>query len=693
MRGKTIMKQSVPHARFKKVLKAMLFSTAAFLAVIIFIASCPPLYVRAAGWVEEVREVVANYTKYPLDNYSLDFYADSGGMFAKVAYQALYLLTNVLWILSAAFSYLIGFIVEQAYNLDFISDAISYLSGNIQTIAGVDESGFRSHGLLPSFLPIFIVIAGGYFIYMGVVKRQVTKAVSFLVTFLVLTIAGMGFIAYSDSYLTMMNDFQKDFNQEVLTIGSSLLTGEEEQSEDPVVGIRSSLFDIQVIKPYLLLQYGESSIEEIGEDRVDELLSTAPGDDREKIVKEEVQDQENTNMGVELVAKRLGMTLLILIVNLVISFCMAIFCGVMIVAEVMFILYSAFLPVGLVFSLLPGRQKTVMKVLAKTMNTLLNKAGITLIITITFSISSLCYSLSAEGNFFWMMFLQVVVFVSAMMKRNELLGFMNLGGDETKQVSSAFGRLMSGAVGFALGRGTRKMGKSNASDNMGGAGASRNNRNRSVKTNKSREEQRNKSKAMRAGEAIGAIKDMPNTLKDKMKRTGEGIKDMPMNAKASAKRAKQEYSHGRDVKQATNQDKRVDGARDRERSRQQKRDFNAGYMNYYEMDNSTSKAKNNEVSKSDLARKHVPKRTITPGAMPLATNPKENDFRNDRPNPVAASGKATVTMGKATTVTGNSTTTVEKSTVERGRNVKTHQKGTMQVRRNRVPKSKNKQKE
>ena len=71
-----------------------------------------------------------------------------------------------------------------------------------------------------------------------------------------------------------------------------MLPDSDSAGKDSVDLIRDSLFSIQVQQPWLLLQFGNSDIEEIGADRVEALVSASPSADdgatREDVVKTEI---------------------------------------------------------------------------------------------------------------------------------------------------------------------------------------------------------------------------------------------------------------------------------------------------------------------------------------------------------------------------------------------------------------------
>lgn len=432
------------------------------LALLVVWLAYPSLLVQAGELVEETYQKSNHlYDKYKLENYSLDFYVDTSGDWlpwnwgegiGKSIYAALFELTNVIWFLTRLFSYFIGFLIEEAYDLDFISSTVDYLAVNLQKLAGVSPSGFRSHGLFPSVLPIAVLVVGIYFFYQAVVKQSFSKAVSSLVTFVVVAVFGMGIIAYSGQYLGMVNTFQKEFNQEVLKNSETLTLGNGTGTGTGTASIRDSLFSIMVYEPYLLLQYGTVDEEELGADRIEELLEAEAGSaEREEVARTEAVDRENEQLGIAKVASRLGSVLLIFLLDVIIGVCVGIFTGVMIFSQFTFVLYVSFIPVVILIAMFPNSTSGVKRLLEKTFGALLKKGWITIILSVVFGFSTMCYQLTGSKNFLWTMFLQVVLYVGAVTKSGELFGFLSFGGERDNSVKRAGGKLSSAVRTAMLG--------------------------------------------------------------------------------------------------------------------------------------------------------------------------------------------------------------------------------------------------
>ena len=429
----------------KKIVRCLLITLSVILGVLLFL-SITGTVAHAAGLVDNTVSDANAYSKYPLGNYQLDFYVDSSwdwlpwnwldGIGKSIQY-GLYAITNFVWTVSLYISNATGYVVQEAYKLDFISDTASSIGKNIQTLAGVTSSGFSSEGFYVGFLLILILVMGIYVAYTGLIKRETTKAVHAVVNFLIVFILSASFIAYAPNYISKINDFSADISSSALSLGTKIvLPDSSSKGKDSVDLIRDSLFSIQVKQPWLLLQYEESDIETLGSDRVESLLSASPDtDDREDVVIEEIEDKDNDNLSVTKTMTRLGMVVFLFIFNIGISAFVFLLTGLMIFSQVLFIIYAMFLPISFILSMIPTYEGMAKKALTKLFNTIMMRAGITLIITTAFSISTMFYSISSGYPFFMIAFLQIVTFAGIYFKLGDLMAMFSLQSSDTQQVS------------------------------------------------------------------------------------------------------------------------------------------------------------------------------------------------------------------------------------------------------------------
>ena len=564
--------------RFFKIALIVVLTTIALLSLFGTVA-------HATGLVDDTVNADNLYSQYPLENYQLDFYVDNSwgwlpwnwldGIGKSVQY-GLYCITNFIWTISLYLSNATGYVVQQAYKLDFINDMADSIGKSIQTLAGVTENGFGSTGFYVGFLLLIILIVGIYVAYTGLIKRETSKALHAVINFVVVFIVSASFIAYAPDYIKKINDFSSDISTASLDLGTKImLPDSNSQGKDSVDLIRDSLFSIQVQQPWLLLQFGNSDIEEIGADRVEALVSASPSADdgatREDVVKTEIEDNDNDNLTIPQVINRLGMVFFLLIFNLGITIFVFLLTGMMIFSQILFIIFAMFLPISFLLSMIPSYENMAKQAIVRVFNTIMTRAGITLIVTVAFSISSMFYNISTDYPFFMIAFLQIVCFAGIYMKLGDLMSMFSLNAGDSQSMGRRIfrrpymfmrhrARRMEHRIARAVGKGSMVGAGTGA---MAGAVlSSAGNKQSHASTTRKRD---NTSFGSRAGSAVGAVLDTKNKVKDKATAVKENIKDMPTqtayalhSAKEKAKENVSDFKRGIVQGQETRQSQRAD---------------------------------------------------------------------------------------------------------------------------------------
>ena len=546
------MMKSVTKEKVFHVLKLILLAVTVTLVLLSLLGTVA----HASGLVDDTVNADNLYSKYPLSNYQLDFYVDNSwswlpwnwldGIGKSVQY-GLYCITNFVWTISLYLSNATGYVVQQAYKLDFINDMADSIGKSIQTLAGVTENGFSSSGFYVGFLLIIILIVGVYTAYTGLLKRETSKALHAVINFVVVFIVSASFIAYAPNYIQKINDFSSDISTASLDLGTKImLPDSQSKGKDSVDLIRDSLFSIQVEKPWLLLQFGNSDTEEIGADRVEALVSASPSDEdgetRENIVKTEIEDNDNDNLTIPQVVNRLGMVFFLLIFNLGITIFIFLLTGMMLFSQILFIIYAMFLPISFLLSMIPTYENMAKQAVVRVFNAIMTRAGITLIVTVAFSISSMFYNISTDYPFFMVAFLQIICFAGIYMKLGELMSMFSLNANDSQQIGRRIfrrpmvfmrhrARRMEHRIARAVGAGSVAGAVAGASVARAGKPA----------TNQSSKKRENTSASMgsRVGSAVGAVMDTKNKVRDGASSLKENVKDLPTQAGYAVHSAKQ----------------------------------------------------------------------------------------------------------------------------------------------------------
>lgn len=546
------MIKSITREKVFHVLKLVLLAVTVTLVLLSLLGTVA----HASGLVDDTVNADNLYSKYPLSNYQLDFYVDNSwswlpwnwldGIGKSVQY-GLYCITNFVWTISLYLSNATGYVVQQAYKLDFINDMADSIGKSIQTLAGVTENGFSSSGFYVGFLLIIILIVGVYTAYTGLLKRETSKALHAVINFVVVFIVSASFIAYAPNYIQKINDFSSDISTASLDLGTKImLPDSQSKGKDSVDLIRDSLFAIQVEKPWLLLQFGNSDTEEIGADRVEALVSASPSDEdgetRENVVKTEIEDNDNDNLTIPQVVNRLGMVFFLLIFNLGITIFIFLLTGMMLFSQILFIIYAMFLPVSFLLSMIPTYENMAKQAVVRVFNAIMTRAGITLIVTVAFSISSMFYNISTNYPFFMVAFLQIICFAGIYMKLGELMSMFSLNANDSQQIGRRIFRRPMVFMRHRARRMERRIARAVGAGNVAGAvaGASVARAGKSA-TNQPPKKRENTSASMgsRVGSAVGAVMDTKNKIRDSASSLKENVKDLPTQAGYTVHSAKQ----------------------------------------------------------------------------------------------------------------------------------------------------------
>ena len=577
------MKERIKGAFTKRKILHFLKMALFVVALSLILLSLLGTVAHATGLVDDTINAENLYSKYPLSNYQLDFYVDNSwswlpwnwldGIGKSVQY-GLYCITNFVWTISLYLSNATGYVVQEAYKLDFINDMADSIGQSIQTLAGVTQNGFSSSGFYVGFLLLIILIVGLYVAYTGLIKRETSKALHAVINFVVVFVLSASFIAYAPDYIKKINEFSSDISTASLDLGTKImLPNSDSEGKDSVDLIRDSLFSIQVEQPWLLLQFGNSNAEEIGTDRVEALVSVSPEDEdgktREEVVKTEIEDNDNNNLTIPQVVNRLGMVFFLLFFNLGITIFVFLLTGMMLFSQILFIIFAMFLPISFLLSMIPSYESMAKQAIVRVFNTIMTRAGITLIVTVAFSISSMFYNISTDYPFFMVAFLQIVCFAGIYMKLGDLMSMFSLNAGDSQNMGRRIFRRPYLFMRHRARRMERRLAGAVTAGGVAGAvaGSTISNRKptRNTATKDSRGNTSTSSMGQRAGSKVGAVLDTKNKVKDKANAVKENIKDMPTqtayavySAKEKAKSSVSDFKRGMVQEQQSRQTGRLE---------------------------------------------------------------------------------------------------------------------------------------
>ena len=707
------MKERIKGAFTKKKIFHFLKMALFVVALSLILLSLLGTVAHATGLVDDTINAENLYSKYPLSNYQLDFYVDNSwswlpwnwldGIGKSVQY-GLYCITNFVWTISLYLSNATGYVVQEAYKLDFINDMADSIGKSIQTLAGVTENGFSSTGFYVGFLLLIILVVGMYVAYTGLIKRETSKALHAVINFVVVFVLSASFIAYAPDYIKKINEFSSDISTASLDLGTKImLPNSDSEGKDSVELIRNSLFSIQVEQPWLLLQFGNSNAEEIGTDRVEALVSASPEDEdgktREEVVKTEIEDNDNNNLTIPQVVNRLGMVFFLLFFNLGITIFVFLLTGMMLFSQILFIIFAMFLPISFLLSMIPSYESMAKQAIVRVFNTIMTRAGITLIVTVAFSISSMFYNISTDYPFFMVAFLQIVCFAGIYMKLGDLMSMFSLNAGDSQSMGRRIfrrpylfmrhrARRMEHRIARAVSAGGISGGVAGAVAGSAVAGKRAERKNTASKENRGNT---TSSMGQRAGSKVGAVLDTKNKVKDKANAVKENIKDMPTqtayavySAKEKAKSSVSDFKRGMVQEQQSRQtgrlekqeqhrqniaDKRMELQKAQEaRQAQRKADGSAttGATRPHERPATATTSKASEPVKTNV----VKERPLSSGASDRkATQPAQTVHRHNVEKVVSQETRQNYTKDRRTKVQQTQSVQKKQQTTEKTRNL------------------------
>ncbi|CCL41047.1 Putative membrane protein Tn916-like,CTn1-Orf18 [Clostridioides difficile E24] len=650
-----MMKERIQSAFTKKKIFHFLKMALFVVALSLILLSLLGTVAHATGLVDDTINAENLYSKYPLSNYQLDFYVDNSwawlpwnwldGIGKSVQY-GLYCITNFVWTISLYLSNATGYVVQEAYKLDFINDMADSIGQSIQTLAGVTSSGFSTSGFYVGFLLLIILVVGLYVAYTGLIKRETSKALHAVINFVVVFILSASFIAYAPDYIKKINEFSSDISTASLDLGTKImLPNSDSEGKDSVDLIRDSLFSIQVEQPWLLLQFGNSNAEEIGTDRVEALVSASPenedGKTREEVVKTEIESNDNNNLTIPQVVNRLGMVFFLLFFNLGITIFVFLLTGMMLFSQILFIIFAMFLPISFLLSMIPSYESMAKQAIVRVFNTIMTRAGITLIVTVAFSISSMFYNISTDYPFFMVAFLQIVCFAGIYMKLGDLMSMFSLNANDSQSMGRRIFRRPYLYMAHRARRMERRLAGAVTAGGVAGAVAGSTVSNaRTTRNNSAKDNRGNTSSSMgqRAGSKVGAVLDTKNKVKDKANAMKETVKDIPTqtayavhSAKEKAKTSVSDFKRGMVQEQQSRQSGRL------EKQEQHKKNIADKRMELQKAQEARQARKTDGSATTGATRPH--ERPVTASAIPKTNVEKTQEVKRPATTSTSKAGE------------------------------------------------------
>ncbi|PEF99412.1 hypothetical protein COJ78_28125 [Bacillus thuringiensis] len=330
---------------------------------------------------------------------------------------------NMAFQLNVILGQLTIFLVDQALNLDIVDTVADKLGSAMQNIAGIEKGGFLSSGLFPAIIGIACVLSACYAGYIFFIKRQPSKGLSELVKTVLVIAFIVTYIGNASTILKSANTISSEISVTVLAKATGTVAGDPGRSKaDAIFSVKKQIWDLLVERPYLFLQYGEDSKEKLGAKRVDELLATAPGKDRESKVQEEIK-KGNQMMVITSVGERLVFTVMYYVVNTFAGVPVIAFCLLIVAFQLWFLVMSIISPIVMAVALLPGHRRVIESWASQWIRPLALKIFMSVMLVIIFTVAELLYVLPEAGvaGYVSTMIFQILVFVLCYLFRGNIV--------------------------------------------------------------------------------------------------------------------------------------------------------------------------------------------------------------------------------------------------------------------------------
>lgn len=382
---------------------------------------------------EYIGRVLLEDKKYPLSHYKVE--TQTGDSFLSSGDKALAGLNDGLWSINKQIAKFTIFAVEQLMTFDLFS----HISSQVSVIS---ERIFDS--VSGAFMTFFVTIAGGVAAYRYFVNHQVAAAVkAFIGVVLVLT-ANLWFFSDVEKNVTWINEVSADIegiasSTNVLVTSDQFNSNEPADKQEGTAVLRNQLFDLMVMKPYLLLNYGttnENKVVKEDPERINNLLAIKPYQEeakekRKNIVKNEVEKIENIHMSADYSAERFGQVLLTIVSTIAVSIPVMIMAGFKFILQLFFLAAVVFTGIPLIISLIPNYAGTAAAHFKRIVSLIFYKAALVLFIAVATGIATLIYESvkvtdGLEG-FMLIVFIQVLTMWAIFKYRTEIMTVASAG--------------------------------------------------------------------------------------------------------------------------------------------------------------------------------------------------------------------------------------------------------------------------
>ncbi|QWS52498.1 hypothetical protein JNUCC24_19405 (plasmid) [Bacillus sp. JNUCC-24] len=350
---------------------------------------------------------------------------------ASQFFEFINLMVNLTFEWNKMFTNIMLAFLNFAFETDVVNAWIDLVERLVQGISGIEGSGFSSDGIFGSFIGFIVVITGLVAVFQMTFRRAIISGLSTIVqTVFVLSLALMILTNYG-SFMKGINNISTTASQLILTGASNSLTGDHRTPEAVREDMSKNIWDLFIVKPYLIMQYAEEDIDKIGVDRVNKLLKMPKGQDRQDFIeKNEISENNNKMMTYERVPERAVFTFVYSPINALVSIPIYLLSLAVIVFQIWFLLIGFVSPFVLLWAAWPKNIGVLKRYSIELMYPLALKILATVAVLVVFSLGFLVYKIGSSGVisvYLILAFMQFILFVLMILLRKRIVRIFKAG--------------------------------------------------------------------------------------------------------------------------------------------------------------------------------------------------------------------------------------------------------------------------
>ncbi|PGE10510.1 hypothetical protein COM64_28825 [Bacillus toyonensis] len=369
------------------------------------------------------------YEEYPPSSYGIDIYTPEGGSGESLKFwkwgdkvkeqmvAVLFSLISIGWTINLGISTFVTSMVGQSMSLNIVADVGDKLGDVISKAAGFN--GSWGNGIYSELIGLMLALLACWVIWVGFVQRRQSDMLGGLLKALGILVFTLGFFANSSYIIKGLNTFSEQVNKTVLDSTQSI-SGASEGYSSGVDSITDLTHTLLIKQPYTLLQFGTTDMKKIGDERIKKMLTTTAADERQELLKEEVEQKKNTILTLDATFERGALVLLLFLINGPLWVVLGLCSMAMLFYQLMFIIVALMSPVMLLMALVPAWTGTAKRFLSELFRTLLMKVAIGFLLTLMFWVSSILYSATDKYGYLVVAALQVLSFLGVWLYRKTI---------------------------------------------------------------------------------------------------------------------------------------------------------------------------------------------------------------------------------------------------------------------------------